>query len=178
MKIFMKIFKKVVDVIFTIFKVLLKFLAFMSVMLGGAYLLAPMGKINSKDIDLTTFTNTPNETMMIIFNSEYFSGYLFAVTIALVLFIVYLFWELHEVAVHKAQEKKSAHIQLVFALSLCGLFLHKAWWVLAIIIAFTNWRHVGTSISSVIQNGFSRNNKNNETVINDQTSNEKSEMQS
>ena len=173
----MKVLKSIVNVFITIFKVLLKFLAFMSVMLGGAYLLAPMGKVNSKDIDLSTFTNTPNETMMIIFNSEYFSGYLFAVTIALLLFVVYLFWELHEVAVHKAQEKKSAHIQLVFALSLCGLFLHKAWWVLAIIIAFTNWKYIGTSISSVIQNGFSKIN-NNEQAINNHISNEKTETQS
>lgn len=178
MKMFMKILKGTGSVIFTIVKVLLKFFGFMAVMLGGAYLLAPMGKINSKDIDLSAFTNTPNDMMMVIFNSEYFSGYLFSVTIALLLFVVYLFWELHEVAVHKAQEKKSAHIQLVFALSLCGLFLHKAWWVLAIIIAFTNWRYIGTSISSVIQNGFSKINNNNETALDNQTSNEKTETQS
>ncbi|MGR5119139.1 magnesium transporter [Vibrio astriarenae] len=151
----MNILKRVVAVLLTILTVLLKFSAFMALMLCGAYLLAPMGEINSKHIDMSLFTNTPNDTMMMIFNSEYFSGYLFSVTIALVLFVVYLLWQLHEVAVHKAEENKSAHIQLVFALSLCGLFLHKAWWVLAIIIAFANWEQVGASISKIIRNSRS-----------------------
>ena len=150
----MNIIKSIMNIIVTILKVLLKFISFMAVMFGGAYILAPMGAINSKNIDISTFTNAPNDTMMVIFNSEYFSGYLFSITIALVLFAVYLLWDLHEVAVHKAQEKKSSHIQLVFALSLCGLFLHKAWWVLAIIIAFANWEHIGASISGVIRDGF------------------------
>lgn len=150
----MSFIQKLARIITTIIMVLIKFVLFMIVMLGGAYLLAPMGLINSKDIDMTLFTNTPNSTMMTIFNSEFFSGYLFTVTITFAVFVSYLLWQLHEVAVHKAQEKKSTHIQLVFALSLCGLFIHKAWWVLAIIIAFANWQHIGHSISVVIKNGF------------------------
>lgn len=150
----MNIIKSIFRVIWIICKVLFKFSCFMSLMLCGAYLLAPLGKINSKGIDLSTFTNTPNDTMMVVFNSEYFSGYLFAVTLAVVIFVVYLLWELHEVAVHKAQEKNSTHIQLVFALSLCGLFIHKAWWVLAIIIAFANWKHIGASLTDIIKNGL------------------------
>lgn len=90
--------------------------------------------------------------MMLIFNSEYFSGYLFSVTIALVVFVLYLLWTVHELAVHRAEEKRSSHVQLVFALSLCGLFIHKAWWVLAIIIAFANWAHIGESLSGVLRN--------------------------
>jgi hypothetical protein len=153
---FMLFIKKLFSTIFTIIMIIIKFSLFMAVMLTGAYLLAPMGVINSKNIDMSLFTNTPNNTMMMIFNSEYFSGYLFSVTIALVILIVYLFWQLHEVAVHKAQKQNSTHIQLVFALSLCGLFLHKAWWVLAIIIAFTNWQQIGSSISNVIRNSTNK----------------------
>lgn len=174
----MNVIKSIMCVVFTIFKVLLKFTTFMVVMLGGAYVLAPMGTINSKDIDLSIYTNTPNDTMMVIFNSEYFSGYLFSVTIALALFVIYLLWELHEVAVHKAQEKKSSHIQLVFALSLCGLFLHKAWWVLAIIIAFANWGHIGASMSHVIRNSFKSVKAANSDAVNADKSNTQSEVQS
>ena len=151
----MNVLKSIVRVIWAIILVFVKFFSFMAVMLGGAYVLAPMGTVNSKDIDMSMFTNTPNAMMMTIFNSEYFSGYLFAVTIALAIFVVYLLWEIHEVAVHKAKEKKSTHVQLVFALSLCGLMVHKAWWVLAIIIAFANWQHIGSSLSLVIRNGMS-----------------------
>ena len=151
----MKFLTSTMRVLFTILMVLLKFSAFMIAMFAGAYLLAPMGTINSKNVDLSSFTSTPNEMMMVLFNSEYFSGYLFSVTIALVAFIAYLMWQLHEVAVHRAEENRSAHVQLVFALSLCGLFLHKAWWVLAIIIAFTNWRQIGIGMSDVIRRGYS-----------------------
>ncbi|NMP15341.1 magnesium transporter [Thalassotalea sp. Y01] len=151
----MKLLKKIASVIFIIGKVLVKFLMFIAVMLVGAYFLAPLGKINSKDIDMSLFSNTPNDAMMMFFQHEMFSGYLFAVTIAFILFVAYLFWQIHEVAVHKAQEQKSTQIQLVFALSLCGLFLHKAWWVVAIIIAFANWSHITDSIARIIRNGLS-----------------------
>lgn len=148
----MNVIKTILSKISTILLVLFKFVSFMALMLCGAYMLAPMGVINSKDINMSLFTNTPNETMMVIFNSEYFSGYLFTITIAVVLFVLYLLWTVHEVAVHRAEEKRSSHIQLVFALSLCGLFLHKAWWVIAIIIAFANWAHIGDSLSNIIRN--------------------------
>ncbi|MGR5133603.1 magnesium transporter [Vibrio alfacsensis] len=148
----MNVIKAIGRVIYAILMVLIKFSLFMILMLFGAYLLAPIGTINSKDIDMNLFTNTPNDTMMVILNSEHFSGYLFSVTIALAIFILYLLWQIHEVAVHRAQEKRSSHIQLVFALSLCGLFLHKAWWVLALIIAFANWEHIGNSLSNIIRN--------------------------
>ncbi|MGF1751087.1 MULTISPECIES: magnesium transporter [Vibrio] len=153
----MNAIRNIMRIVMVITKVLMKFSAFMLTMLLGAYLLAPMGTINSKDVDMATFTNTPNDAMMVIFNSEYFSGYLFSVTIALAIFVIYLLWRVHEVAVHRAHEKRSSHIQLVFALSLCGLFLHKAWWVLAIIIAFANWEHIGASISRVIKNSRTSN---------------------
>lgn len=162
----MGLLKIVMAKVGTILLVFIKFFSFMAVMMCGAYLLAPMGTINSKNIDMSIFSNTPNDTMMVIFNSEYFSGYLFSVTLAVVIFVVYLLWELHEIAIHKAQEKNSTHIQLVFALSLCGLFIHKAWWVLAIIIAFANWQHIGTSLTRIIKNALSTSNdKKSETLI-------------
>ncbi|WP_153915845.1 magnesium transporter [Shewanella sp. TC10] len=154
----MNVIKTILSKLATILMVLIKFMSFMALMLGGAYLLAPMGLINSKDIDMSLFTNTPNDTMMILFNSEYFSGYLFSVTITLVIFVIYLLWSLHEVAVHRAEKMRSSHVQLVFALSLCGLFIHKAWWVLAIIIAFANWSEIGESISNVLRNSRNKTN--------------------
>ena len=158
----MNLLKAMFRVIGIIAKILFKFSCFMLVMLAGAYLFAPMGIINSKNIDLSSFSNTPNDTMMLLFNSEYFSGYLFSVTIALVVFIAYILWDLHEIALHKAKEKKSSHIQLVFALSLCGLFIHKVWWVLAIIIAFANWEQLGASISNILRNSRSNTKPTNE----------------
>ncbi|GGI86126.1 magnesium transporter [Shewanella gelidii] len=148
-------FKATLSKVRIITLIFIKFIAFMAVMITGAYFLAPLGLINSKDIEMSQFSNTPSDTMMAFFNSEIFSGYLFMVTITLAVFAIYLLWQLHEVAVHQAQAKKSAHVQLVFALSLCGLFLHKAWWVGAIIIAFANWQHIGQSITQMLRNSRS-----------------------
>ena len=55
---------------------------------------------------------------------------------------------------HKAKEHKSAHVQIVFALSLCGLFINKTFWVIALVIALANWKHIGQSISDVIRRGI------------------------
>lgn len=153
----MRFIKKALNTILKIVLIFIKFGTFMVVMMGGAYLLAPIGEVNSKDIDMSLFSNTPNDTLMLLLNSEYFSGYLFSVTIAFVCFMAYLFWQLHEVAVHKEQHNKGVHIQLVFALSLCGLFINKTWWVLAIIIAFTNWKYISGSLSQIIRSGLAAN---------------------
>tara|TARA_Y100000588_G_scaffold374292_1_gene449201 strand:+ start:82 stop:519 length:438 start_codon:yes stop_codon:yes gene_type:complete len=92
--------------------------------------------------------------MMNFFQNEYFSGYLFSVTLAVVFAAIYGMWQIHELGVHKAKEHKSAHVQIVFALSLCGLFINKTFWVIALVIALANWKHIGQSISDVIRRGI------------------------
>ena len=147
----MNILKTIFQKIWAIVMVLVKFCLFMALMLAGAWALVPLGTIHSKDIDLSQFNNHPNEMMMNFFQSEYFSGYLFAVTIAVTLAVIYGLWQVHELGVHKAKEHKSAHVQIVFALSLCGLFISKTFWVIALVIALANWKHIGQSISDVIR---------------------------
>ncbi|MBY7731964.1 magnesium transporter [Vibrio bathopelagicus] len=149
----MNFIKIVFQKIWAIVMVLIKFCLFMAVMFAGAWALAPLGTIHSKDIDMSQFNNHPNEMMMNFFQMEYFSGYLFSVTIAVVLAGVYGMWQLHELGVHKAKEHKSAHVQIVFALSLCGLFISKTFWVIALVIALANWKHIGQSLSDVIRRG-------------------------
>lgn len=149
----MNFIKIVFQKIWAIVMVLVKFCLFMAVMFAGAWALAPLGTIHSKDIDMSQFNNHPNEMMMNFFQMEYFSGYLFSVTIAVVLAGVYGMWQLHELGVHKAKEHKSAHVQIVFALSLCGLFISKTFWVIALVIALANWKHIGQSLSDVIRRG-------------------------
>ncbi|PME34175.1 magnesium transporter [Vibrio sp. 10N.286.55.E10] len=149
----MNFIKLVFQKIWAIVMVLIKFCLFMAVMFAGAWALAPLGTIHSKDIDMSQFNNHPNEMMMNFFQMEYFSGYLFSVTIAVVLAGVYGMWQLHELGVHKAKEHKSAHVQIVFALSLCGLFISKTFWVIALVIALANWKHIGQSLSDVIRRG-------------------------
>ncbi len=93
-------------------------------------------------------------SILVLLDSEFFMGVIFCVTISVIVYVLYLLWQLHEVAVHKAQKMSSAHTQIVFALSLCGLFIDKAWWVLAIIIAFTRWDIVSDSLSNIIRKGL------------------------
>ena len=159
----MKFLKIVLQKVGAVAMVLIKFCLFMSLMLAGAWALAPMGKIHSKDIDLSQFNNHPNEMMMNFFQTEFFSGYLFSVTLAVVLAAIYGMWQVHELGVHKAKEHKSAHVQIVFALSLCGLFISKTFWVIALVIALANWKHIGQSISDVIRRGIQPKSSENES---------------
>lgn len=93
-------------------------------------------------------------SIMGLLNSSLFMGFIFVVTLGVVAYVLYLFWCLHEVAVHRAKALESVNTQLVFALSLCGLFIDKAWWVLAIIIAFARWDVVAKRISAIIGDGI------------------------
>lgn len=83
-------------------------------------------------------------------------GLIFVITVSIFLYVGYLLWQLHEVAVHESERRKSAHTNLVFALSLCGLFISKVWWVFAIVIAFTRWDVVGDTLSSIIRKGVNQ----------------------
>ncbi len=117
--------------------------------------LGKLGKIHGKDLPESHFTDG-YPVILGLLDSEVFMGVIFCVTIAIVVYVIYLFWQLHEVAVHKAKEMSSAHTQIVFALSLCGLFIDKTWWVLAIIIAFTRWDILGNGIVNILRKGTGR----------------------
>ncbi|WP_264876250.1 magnesium transporter [Vibrio agarivorans] len=131
---------------------LIKAVVIIGTLVGSSLLLAKLGKIHGKDLPEEYFLNG-YPTILRLLDSEVFMGFVFFVTVAIVVYVIYLLWQLHEVAVHKAHEMSSAHTQIVFALSLCGLFINKAWWVLAIIIAFARWDVLADSISNIIRRG-------------------------
>ena len=94
--------------------------------------------------------------IMVLLDSEIFMGVITVITLYVVLYLVYLLWQLHEIAVHRAKVSESVHITLVFALSLCGLFIDKTWWVLAVIIAFARWDVLSERMSLIIGHGIRR----------------------
>ncbi|MFB2862265.1 hypothetical protein [Aeromonas sp. MdU4] len=98
----------------------------------------------------------PLPAIMPLLDSELFMGVITVVTLYVVLYLVYLLWRLHEIAVHRAKLSESVHITLVFALSLCGLFIDKTWWVLAVIIAFARWDVLAERMSQIIGHGIRR----------------------
>lgn len=134
---------------------IVKMVSIFAVIAGSSVALSHLGEIHGKDLPAEHFSNG-YPTILKLLDSEIFMGFIFFVTLAVVIYVVYLFWQLHEIAVHKAAKMSSAHTQIVFALSLCGLFISKTWWVLAIIIAFARWDVIGDSISKVIRNGVSK----------------------
>ncbi|MCU8501866.1 magnesium transporter [Vibrio vulnificus] len=129
-------------------------------LVGSSVALSELGAIHGKDLPENYFSNG-YPTILRLLDSEVFMGFIFFVTVAVLIYVAYLFWRLHEVAVHRSSEMSSAHTQLVFALSLCGLFVDKAWWVLAIIIAFARWDVLAKELSNIIRNGV-RSNKSTE----------------
>ncbi|GIU53980.1 MULTISPECIES: magnesium transporter [Shewanella] len=118
-----------------------------------SYLFSLLTQIHGKSLPESYFVNG-YPSILALLDSELFMGFVFVVTIAIICYTLLLFWRLHEVAVHKAEAMSSAHTQIVFALSLCGLFIDKAWWVLAIIIAFGRWDVLANRLSSIISNGI------------------------
>ncbi|PKQ80568.1 hypothetical protein CJP16_07215 [Aeromonas sobria] len=101
--------------------------------------------------------------IMVLLDSELFMGVITVITLYVALYLVHLLWQLHEIAVHRAKLSESVHITLVFALSLCGLFIDKTWWVLAIIIAFARWDVLGERVSQIIGHGIRRGRQQGET---------------
>jgi hypothetical protein len=136
---------KVVQVL----RFLVKAIIFIVVVGAIAKAFSILGAIHGKDLPESYFSGG-YPTILGLLNSEIFMGLIFFITLSVFAYIGYLLWELHEVAVHKAEANASPQLQLVFALSLCGLFVHKAWWVLAIIIAFTSWSHIGEWLGNII----------------------------
>ena len=71
------------------------------------------------------------------------------VTVATVIGVLYLLWHLHELPVQQAEQENQLLTKVIFGLALCGLFLHKSWWVLAIILAFTPWGEIGDRLANI-----------------------------
>lgn len=137
----------------------IKLVIYISLFFSSIYFFSLLSKINGKELD-EEYYSEGMPTVLPLLNTELFMGLVFVVTVAIALYVLHLLWQLHEVAVHKADHMKSAHANLVFILTMCGLFIDKTWWVLALIIAFTRWDLVGKAISSIIYNGKNGNERN------------------
>ena len=142
---------------FRLMKRALHFSVKSAAVIGGflslSYLFAQLSTVHGKSLPADYFSqDLPN--ILGLLNSEFFMGMIFVITLSVIAYVLYLLWQLHEVAVHRSQYMQSAQANLVFALSLCGLFIDKLWWVLAIIIAFTNWDAVASAVSKVINKGI------------------------
>ncbi|PMH43212.1 hypothetical protein BCU68_04285 [Vibrio sp. 10N.286.49.B3] len=122
-----------------------------------SHLFSLLSTINGTEIPESYFSNGL-PSIIGLFDSEFFMGLIFVITVTVCSYVIYLLWQLHEIAVHRSEKIKSHQANLVFSLSLCGLFINKGWWVLAVIIAFTNWISISNTLSSIIRNGLTTQN--------------------
>ncbi len=146
--------KSLINTLKNISYFLLKIGLGIGILVVSSVLLSKLGTIHGKTLPEEYFSNG-YPTILKLLDSEVFMGFVFFITVAIIVYVLYLLWSLHEIAVHKAAEMSSAHTQIVFALSLCGLFIDKMWWVLAIIIAFARWDVLADALSTIIRNGRS-----------------------
>lgn len=137
----------------TILSYIIKAIVFFSLLIIISKAFSYLGVIHGKELPESYFSGG-YPSILTLLNSELFMGLIFFVTLSVFAYIAYLLWQLHEVAVHKAESDSSSQLQLVFALSLSGLFIHKAWWVLAIIVAFTSWDKISEGLSNIIHSGM------------------------
>ncbi|MGY3570175.1 magnesium transporter [Vibrio paucivorans] len=131
---------------------LVKAIAVVSALAGTSFFFSTLSLIHGKEMPASDFVGG-NPSIINLLNSEVFMGLIFVITLSIFGYVGYLLWRLHEVAVHETQHKKSAHSNLVFILSLCGLFINKVWWIFALIIAFTRWDVISDGLSAIIRKG-------------------------
>ncbi|OEF93986.1 hypothetical protein [Vibrio splendidus] len=134
-------------------KTLLKWVMFIGSFVSISYLFSLLSTVHGEELPEEYFSNG-HPVIIGLLDSEFFMGLIFLVTFTVIAYVFYLLWQLHEIAVHKAEKLKSKQVNLVFALSLCGLFLHKAWWVIAVAIAFTDWVAISAALSTIISRGI------------------------
>lgn len=130
---------------------LIKAVIFIVVVGTIAKMFSMLGAIHGKELPEEYFSGG-YPTILGLLDSEIFMGLIFFITLSIFAYVAYLLWQLHEVAVHRAESSDSSQVQLIFALSLCGLFIHKAWWVLAVVLAFTSWSSIGNWFRDIIHN--------------------------
>lgn len=128
-------------------------LSLLCVFVAGTMGIGGLSNIHGKELPPEYFYGGASSIMLLL-NSELFMGFIFMVTIGLAALVLYLLWELHEVPLHKVQRENRIVIDLVFGLAMAGLILNKAWWVLALIVAFTPWRALGDALSGIISRGI------------------------
>ncbi|MEZ9864694.1 magnesium transporter [Vibrio breoganii] len=143
--------------LFGVLKWLIKAIGVLSAAAATSLFFSTLSNIHGKSMPASEFVDG-NPSIIKLLNSEIFMGLIFVVTISIFAYVAYLLWQLHQVAVHESEHRNSAHTNVVFALSLCGLFISKTWWVLAIVIAFTRWDIIGNSLSGVIRRGIAQGN--------------------
>jgi hypothetical protein len=136
----------------SVFKQLTKWAIYIGLFIVSIRFFALLSTIHGKAYPADHFANG-YPTIITLLNSELFMGVIFIVTLSIFAYVGKLLWQLHEIAVHRSEHNNSVHTTLVFALSLCGLFINKAYWVAAIVIAFTRWDVIGQALSDVIHVG-------------------------
>ena len=92
--------------------------------------------------------------IMGILDAEWFMALVFVATLGSIVGGLLLLWHLHELPVHRAKRENQVLTRLIFVLALCGLFLNKTWWVVAIILAFTPWHEIGVQVARVFRGEY------------------------
>lgn len=92
-------------------------------------------------------------TIIPLLDSKLFMAAISVFSLYLLIYLIKSLWTIHHLAVKKATAMQSANVNLVIALSLCGIFIDKTWWVFAIILAFGRWDILAQTISRAISSG-------------------------
>lgn len=88
-------------------------------LVGFSLLLSKLGKVHGKDLPEEYFLNG-YPTILRLLDSEIFMGFVFFVTVAIVVYVIYLLWQLHEVAVHMRCHLHTLKLFLPFLCVVCS----------------------------------------------------------
>lgn len=122
--------------------------------LGIVFLVSKLCTVYDKGVNAEDFSGGLPPIMGLL-NAELFVAFVFCATVGVYLIIIALLWHYHEIPLHEVKKTDPALVNVVFGLALCGILFDKAWFVLAMVIAFMPWQVIGEKFSAVLNRGYS-----------------------
>ncbi|HDY7969202.1 TPA: magnesium transporter, partial [Vibrio vulnificus] len=92
--------RKITRFVMGTLRFIFKALLVIGTLVGSSLALSKLGAIHGKDLPESYFSHGYPSILRLL-DSEIFMGFIFFVTVAVLIYVVYLFWRLHEVAVHR-----------------------------------------------------------------------------
>ncbi|WP_420340902.1 hypothetical protein [Vibrio mexicanus] len=85
-------------------KTLIKWVMIIGSFLSISYLFSLLSTVHGKELPEEYFSNG-HPVIIGLFDSEFFMGLIFLITFSVIAYVLYLLWQLHEIAVHKAEKQ-------------------------------------------------------------------------
>jgi len=139
--------------------VIVKRSLYAAIFIAMVFLVSVLCQVHDKTVSPESYSGGV-PVIMGLLNSEIFMAFAFCATVGFYILMLALLWHYHEIPLEKVKKNDPEFVNVVFGLALMGILFNKAWFVLAMIIAFMPWKVVGEKFAFVLHKGYSGQVKN------------------